>query len=115
MATTPKASYTPEQTKELIDLWQGGKGEHTIQSLAEKLTRNVKSIASKLSREGLYTAPSKTKVPSVKKDELANAIAAKCGLDEVEADSLTKSNRSALAKVLAALKRELDEVKHIQD
>lgn len=110
---TSKSSYTPEQTKELIDLWDNGKGEFTIQELAEKLTRSVKSVANKLNREGLYSAPSKTKAASVKKDDLASQISAKCGLDEIEADSLTKANRSALVKVLAALTPKPAE--HLQD
>lgn len=103
MATTSKAAYTPEQTKELLELWDNGNGGYSIQDLALKLNRQIKSIATKLSREGCYKSPAKTAKPSIKKDNLANDIAKKCGLDEVEADSITKSNRTALAKILLTL------------
>ena len=45
----------------------------------------------------------KTVKKAVKKEDLANAIAVKLGMDEADATSLTKANVSALAMIVKAL------------
>ncbi len=112
MATTktPVVNYTPEQTAEMKAFYNptatAAERKAQVAALAEKFGKSVKSIVAKLSREGVYVPAeyvSKTGEKPVKKDAHADAIAKVLGLSENDADSLTKANKSALAKVFSAL------------
>lgn len=103
-ATTKTAkvvNYTPEQTLALVAGYQAGQ---TVENLAVTFGKTVKSIVAKLSREKVYKAKTyvtKTGEAVVKKDAFADSLASIVGLTEAEADSLTKANKTALAKILA--------------
>jgi hypothetical protein len=55
--TETKINYTPEQTLEIVQAYQAGA---TVEQLAERVGKSVRSVVAKLSREGVYVA--KTKV-----------------------------------------------------
>lgn len=96
-------NYTPEQTVSMVSDYQNGV---SVSDIAQNLGKSVRSVVAKLSREGVYKAKeyvSKTGEKPVKKDAHAEAIGAVLGLSEPEIDSLTKANKSALAKIFAAL------------
>jgi hypothetical protein len=100
MATTKNVNYTPEQTAAIVAAY--GEGV-SAESIAASLGKSVRSVIAKLSREGVYKAKervSKTGAPIVKKDELVDAMQIEFNLTEAEADSLTKANKTALAKIL---------------
>jgi hypothetical protein len=103
-AKTPKAvNYTAEQTVEIVAAYQAGE---TVEALAERFQKSVRSIVAKLSREGVYKKKEyKTKNGEtvVKKDAHADAIGAILGLAENDIDSLTKANKSALRAIFEAL------------
>lgn len=106
MAAT-KTAYTAEQTAELVAAYKASSTAETVATFAEKFGKTVKSVVAKLSREGVYQKKeyvSKTGEKPVKKDELANEFQEVFKLTEAEADSLTKANKTALAKVLNAYK-----------
>ena len=94
-------NYTPEQTlKMVVDYQQGA----TVESIAESLGKTVRSVVAKLSREGVYRKKeyvTKGGDAPVAKELLADKIGALVGLSEGEIDSLTKANKTALAKILA--------------
>ena len=96
-------NYTPEQTATMLaDYAQGV----TVEAIAENLGKTVRSVVAKLSREGVYKRKeyvSKTGERPVRKDETADKIGALAGLSDGEIDSLTKANKTALAKILAKL------------
>jgi len=96
-------NYTPEQTASMLaDYAQGV----TVEAIAESLGKTVRSVVAKLSREGVYKKKeyvSKTGERPVRKDETADKIGALAGLSDGEIDSLTKANKTALAKILAKL------------
>ena len=96
-------NYTPEQTATMLaDYAQGV----AVEAIAESLGKTVRSVVAKLSREGVYKRKeyvSKTGERPVRKDETADKIGALAGLSEGEMDSLTKANKTALAKILAKL------------
>lgn len=97
------ANYTPEQTLKMVTDYQSGV---TVESIAESLGKTVRSVVAKLSREGVYRKKeyvSKTGEKPVKKDAHADAIGAILRLSEGEIDSLTKANKSVLAKIFEAL------------
>ena len=106
MATTTKVeNYTAEQAAELVSLYNAGNGLGKNE-LAERFGKSVRSIVAKLSRSGVYVKPertTKTGAPIVKKDSLADQLAEIVGLSETETESLTKANKTALAKLLVSL------------
>jgi len=81
----------------------------TVESLAEQLGKSVRSIVAKLSREKVYVAKTyvtKNGEAVVRKNAHADYIAEQLGLSEADADSLTKANKTALAKIVDFIKAE---------
>jgi hypothetical protein len=101
--TAKTVNYTPEQTLAIVADYQAGV---TVEQIAENLGKSVRSIVAKLSREKVYVAKtyvSKTGEAVVKKDAVADAIGAVLNMTESEIESLTKANKTALAKIFSAL------------
>lgn len=104
MATTKTVNYTVEQTAAMLADYAAGV---STEAIAVKVGKTVRSVVAKLSREGVYQKKervSKTGEAIVKKDALADDLAALVGLTEAEADSLSKANKTALQKLIAAVK-----------
>lgn len=104
--TEKVANYTPEMTAKMVAEYSANPSSETVKVLAEQFGKTVKSVIAKLSREGVYKPKeyvTKTGEKPVKKDAHADAIGAILRLSEGEIDSLTKANKSALAKIFAAL------------
>jgi hypothetical protein len=106
MATKQKTvNYTDEQTAKVVQDYVAGV---TVEAIAAAMGKTARSIVAKLSREGVYVKAAKvgkTGAAPVKKDEHASALATLVGLTEAEADSLTKANKTALAKIVAKLEQ----------
>lgn len=106
MATSSKSvavNYTPEQTEKMVADYQNGV---TVETIASELGKSVRSIVAKLAREKVYKAKEyKTKTGDAvqKKDAVADAIGAVLKMTEPEIESLTKANKTALAKIFHAL------------
>lgn len=101
--TAKTVNYTAEQTSAMVADYVGGV---SVESIAEKLGKSVRSVVAKLSREGVYKAKtyvSKTGEKPVKKDVHADAIGAILRLSENDVDSLTKANKNALKAIFDAL------------
>lgn len=101
--TTKAVNYTPEQTAQMVADYSNGT---TVEAIAEKMGKTVRSVVAKLSREKVYVAKtyvSKTGAPVVKKDAHADAIGAILKMTESEIESLTKANKTALEKIFSAL------------
>ena len=106
MTATKTVNYTQEQTQQMIADYQAGV---STQQIAEALGKSVRSIVAKLSREGVYqkkTYTTKTGEAVVKKDAWADYIGQALGLTEADTDSLTKANKTALAKIADFIKHE---------
>jgi len=104
--TAKTVNYTPEQTTKMVADYQAGV---TVDQIAEALGKSVRSIVAKLSREGVYqkkTYKTKTGEAVVKKDEWADYIGQALGLTEADTESLTKANKTALAKIADFIKAE---------
>ena len=100
---TAVVNYTPEQTTQVVALYQSG---IAVEQIALDMGKSVRSIVAKLSREKVYVAKvatSKSGEPVVKKDMVADAIASLVNLSESEAESLTKANKTALQKIFECL------------
>lgn len=101
--TAKAVNYTPEQTAQIVTGYKSGQ---TVEQIAETMGKSVRSIVAKLSREGVYQKKvykTKTGESVVKKDELSDKLQMLLNLTEAEADSLTKANKTALTKIIAAI------------
>jgi len=104
--TAKPANYTAEQTAKIVADYTANPAAETVTALAAEFGKSVRSIVAKLSREGVYKKKeykTKTGEAVVKKDEHADAIGAILGLNENDADSLTKCNKAALRAIFEAL------------
>ena len=104
--TAKTVNYTPEQTLQMVADYQAGT---TVENIAEKLGKTVRSVVAKLSREKVYVAKtyvSKTGEAVVKKDAVADYIADALGLGEADAESLTKANKTALKAIADFIRTE---------
>ena len=104
--TAKAVNYTPEQTAKMVADYQAGV---TVESMAEALGKSVRSIVAKLSREGVYQKKvykTKTGEAVVKKDAWADYIGEALGLSEADTESLTKANKTALAKIADFIRAE---------
>jgi hypothetical protein len=96
--TSAKAvNYTAEQVEVLV---AGYKAGESVEVLAAKIGKSVRSAVAKLSREGVYVAKAKA-TASVTKADLIEKIAAKFGVASEKLDSLEKATKEAL-EILAA-------------
>ena len=102
-------NYTPEQTAKMVADYTANPSMDTVTALAETFGKTVKSVIAKLSREKVYVAKTyktKTGDPVVKKDEFATEIAEMLGMNENDADSLTKANKTALKLIADFIRNE---------
>ncbi len=104
--TAKTANYTPEQTAEMVEQYIANPTAETVEAIAEKLGKSVRSIVAKLSREKVYKKKeyvTKNGEKAIKKDAHADAIGSILGLPENDVESLTKANKSALKAIFEAL------------
>ena len=47
-------NYNEEQTKHIVEAYQSNPNRETVEALAKELSKSIKSIIGKLSREGVY-------------------------------------------------------------
>lgn len=101
--TAKTVNYTAEQTAKVIADYKAGV---SVEMIASEMTKSVRSIVAKLSREGVYQKKEYTTKKGekpIKKDAHADAIGAILKLSDNEIDSLTKANKTALVKIFEAL------------
>jgi hypothetical protein len=66
-ATERTPNYTPETTERLVALYEEH-GNEGLQLIADALGKSVRSVRSKLVREGVYVAPEKGQKVAAKKE-----------------------------------------------
>jgi hypothetical protein len=94
-------NYTAEQTAEVVTRYLAGE---PVETLATAFGKSTRSIVAKLSREGVYTAKTKTKAEvRVKKAELVATLAARLGVDEDSVGDLEKLTAKTLGLLLDAV------------
>lgn len=107
MAANAKVvNYTVEQTAEMVAEYIDAPTKETVEAIAVKMGKTVRSVIAKLSREKVYVAKvyeTKTGEKPVKKDSVADAIGKVLKMSESEIESLTKANKTALNKIFEAL------------
>ena len=99
--TETKTNYTEAQTLELVNEYKAGV---TVEQLAERMGKSVRSVVAKLSREGVYVAKTKAKgVSRVLKAELVERLATACSVPAELFESLEKANHEVLEHLVAQL------------
>ena len=99
MATSKTANYTADQIETMTDLYMEH-GNEGLELIAEALGKSVRSVRSKLVREGVYVAT--PKAAAVKKDtgptkkELLNELESVIGFDVTPLQGSTKAGIEAL-------------------
>ena len=99
MTNEKTATYTQEQTQQVIAAYQSGQ---TTEAIAQLVGKSRRSVIAKLAREGVYQAQAQP-VRRLKKSELVQQIAQHLGIHETNLETLTKASHDALEDLLAAL------------
>ena len=90
-------NYTAEMTTEIVAAYTAKPVKATIEKLAEKYGKSVRSIVAKLSAEKVYQAKAKKEgVKAVTKLDLIEKIANDLGVDKAKLESLEKATKEAL-------------------
>ena len=100
MTKAIQTNYTEAQTAQLVADYQAGV---TVEAIAATLGKTTRSVVAKLSREGVYKAKTKATSPRVKKADLVDQIALKCGANPEVFESLEKANLDVLEALVARL------------
>jgi hypothetical protein len=101
MAAEKKVNYTEAQTAAMIERYQAGE---SVEAIADSIGKAVRSVRSKLVREGVYVAAEKT--PKAKREE---GPTKKELMRELEAiapfpvDGLMNATKEAIQAVIAHL------------
>ena len=99
---TKTPNYTPEMTQEVVQAYKAG---DTVEAIAQRMDKTVRSVVAKLSREGVYVAKSKASgVAAPRKAELITQIAHAINTNEEVLESLEKATREALELIARAVR-----------
>ena len=99
-------NYNEQTTQYMLEKYTADPTRQTVEDLAEELSRSVKSIIGKLSREGVYRREiykTKTGELPVTKVEIVSDIADNLGIEVESLLGLEKAPKSALKKLKEAL------------
>ena len=92
-------NYNEEQTKHIVEAYQSNPNRETVEALAKELSKSIKSIIGKLSREGVYRREiykTKTGELPVTKVEIVSNIADDLGLEVESLLGLEKAPKATL-------------------
>ena len=99
-------NYNEQTTQYMLEKYTADPTRQTVEDLAVELSRSVKSIIGKLSREGVYRREiykTKTGELPVTKVEIVSDIADDLGNEVESLSGLEKAPKSALKKLKEAL------------
>jgi len=100
MAEANKVNYTPELTGQIVSAYQAGTA---VEEIAETIGKSVRSVRSKLVREGVYVAKEKVatrKVEGPTKKEILRDLDA-TGFDTKGFEGATKDALTRLLGMVA--------------
>ena len=99
-------NYNDQTTQYMLEKYTADPTRQTVEDLAEELSRSVKSIIGKLSREGVYRREiykTKTGELPVTKVEIVADIADNLGIEVESLLGLEKAPKSTLKKLKESL------------
>ena len=98
-AVRPK-NYTDEMVAQMTEAYTANPTRDTVDALAKRFGKSVRSIIAKLSREGVYVAQpkvTKTGEPVVRKAELVSVVEAHFG---IALPTLVKASKADLQRLV---------------
>ena len=99
MTKETKTNYTEAQTLQLVADYKAGVA---VEAIATAMGKTTRSVVAKLSREGVYKAKTKaTGHARVKKSELVDMLAERCGVPAEQFESLEKATVEVLQALVA--------------
>lgn len=98
MSEVKNVNYTPEQTQDLVARYTAGM---PVEMIAREMSRTVRSVVAKLSREGVYVAKAKSVSSRLTKEDLVSRIETGMGFEAGVLDSLSKCSRDQLVLIAA--------------
>jgi len=113
MATEKKANYTEAQTSAMIADYQAGQ---SVEAIAEAMGKAVRSVRSKLVREGVYVAAEKG--PKAKREEGPTKKEMLLELETLVSfpvDGLMGATKEAIQAVIDTVKAETEQQEEISD
>ena len=96
-------NYSDEMVAEMHSLYEANPTRETVEILAEKFGKSVRSVIAKLSREGIYVSQprvTKTGEPVVRKSELVAQIEDHF---EIEVPTLVKASKTDLQTLISMI------------
>ena len=99
-------NYNEQTTQYMLEKYTADPTRQTVEDLAEELSRSVKSIIGKLSREGVYRREiykTKTGELPVTKVEIVSDIADQLEIEVESLSGLEKAPKSTLKKLKESL------------
>lgn len=96
-------NYSDEMVAEMHSLYEANPTRETVEILAEKFGKSVRSVIAKLSREGIYVSQprvTKTGEPVVRKSELVAQIEDHF---EIEVPTLVKASKTDLQALISMI------------
>lgn len=96
-------NYSDEMVTEMHSLYEANPTRETVEILAEKFGKSVRSIIAKLSREGIYVSQprvTKTGEPVVRKSELVAQIEDHF---DIEVPTLVKASKADLQTLISMI------------
>jgi len=96
------SNYTQEQTDYMVEIYSKNPNRETVEVIAAKMDKSVKSIIGKLSREGVYRREkyvSKTGESPITKAELIIALANLLQIEDYTLSGLEKAPKPVLKKL----------------
>lgn len=103
-------SYSEELTEEIIAEYTAAPNRETVDAIATRIDKSVRSVIAKLSSAGVYQTPqrtTKTGEDIVKKEELVRDVCTWLG---IEAPTLAKTGKLDLKKLHNAIQDLLQEL-----
>lgn len=104
MEVGKQMSYTEELTEEIVAEYTVNPTRETVDAIAARINKSVRSVIAKLSSAGVYQTPqrtTKTGDPIEKKDEMVTEI---CTMLGIEAMTLAKTGKQDLKRLRDAIR-----------
>ena len=99
-------NYSEETTKYMVEKYKASPERETVEDLAKELSKSIKSIIGKLSREGVYRREiykTKTGELPITKVEIVSHIADGLGIEVESLSGLEKAPKATLTKLEVAI------------
>lgn len=102
-------NYSKETTAWMISEYQKNPTKDTVEEIAAKTEKSIKSVIGKLSREGVYRREiykTKTGEDPVTKSEIVETIAETLGIDSETLAGLEKAPKPVLKRIEQCLQKQ---------